>query len=927
MEVTPCTDRNNLLTSDSPVAGFHAPFTRTPTLLKSVTSLGLTLGLLSSCPLDAGTVVNADFSRDIVSGTNPGTNPAPVLYAGTGPAADSNTLWNDLQVPLSASGDSGANTIVHPLQFNNLTASDGAPTGIDIQLTSGFNASFNSTVALASSAASLQNDRLFSSAGQLATLKIQGLNPAKQYGLYFIGSGSFSTAFTVNSVVKTGSGNAYDGSWTEGGEFVSFNAITPSATGEIVVGIQDGTAPVDSFGVISGLQIVERPSPFIYANSATSTGGQFGATYPPSNLMNNGFTSPANTINTTADYLAAGNNYATASGTTAPFNLTFEFATPTDLYGLHVWNYIYRNGSTGGNTSDTFGVNSYTLTFYNGAGGTGSTIGSVYSGTLAKAKFNALNPAESVFFNSTYAAVRSVVMRVITNQGGTSFTGMDEVAFSGAPSTSASITSFTRSAPFVQRPATPTLNWSVTGDVTSLSISPGIGNILPLTSGGSGSISVSPIGEQTYTLTLNGTIQQTVSVVGLPAREKVHLYLCIGQSNMQGAGSPYDAALDSPVARVIKFGSRDSKEPLFVKGGHNLTLLDTTSSNVGMGLEFGKTLLASETDPEVVIGIINHALGSSAIEWWAPSVIDNKQVNPATGLNYYLYDEAVQRVNAATNFGVLKGVLWHQGEYNSGTNTSPNSDPNGYAARLQGLVTNLRNSFSNPSLPFICGKFVPATWTYADGSPGAFTGLPYRSTVEAALADLPNQRTNTFCVDNNGLRGRSDQLIHFDAYSQRLLGQRYASAMIGFYSDPLKLFLGGYLGPVQLTNPALADPHADPDHDGRDNLIEYAFLTNPVVPEAGPPATLNNVIVPGEGTFPALTFLQRTDTEAPRYTVEVSNDLVNWQGNVSGEPAVTLQAGNAIDHGNGTATVTIRHVIPLSAGSSKRFLRVRVSQP
>lgn len=884
------------------------------------------IGLLTSCPIKAWIVVNADFSRDVVSGSNPGPNPASVLYAGIGPAPDSNTLWNDLKISLSAIGDTGTNTIVHPIQFNNLTASDGSPTSIDIQLTSGFNASFNGSAAAATSAASLQNDRVFPKSGQLATLKILGLNPSKLYGLYFIGASGYSTAFTVNSVSKVATGNNHDGTWTEGGEFASFNSVSPSATGEIVVSIQDGAAPIDSFGVIAGLQIVERPSQFIYASSATSTGGQFEATYPPSNLMNNAFTSPANTINTTADYLASGNNYATLSGTTAPFNLTCEFSTPTDLYGLHVWNYIYRNGTNGG-ALDISGVNSYTLTFHSGAGGTGATIGTVFSGTLAKAKFNALNPAESAFFPSTYTAVRSVVMRVLSNHGSTAFTGMNELAFSGVPSTSGSITSFTSSAPFVQRPATPTLNWSVTGDVTSLSISPGIGDVLPLTSGGSGSISISPLGEQTYTLTLNGTIQQAVSVVGLPTKQKVHLYLCIGQSNMQGAGAPYDSTLDAPVSRVVKFGSRDGNEPVFIKGAHNLTLPGASNNNVGMGLEFGKTLLASETDPEVVIGLINHALGSSAIQWWAPGVIDNKQVNPITGLNHYLYDEAILRVNAALSHGVLKGVLWHQGEYNCGSSTNPDSDPNGYAARIQGLVTNLRNSFSKPSLPFICGKFVPATWTYADGTPGAFTGLPYRATVEAALTDLPNRRTNTFCVDNNGLRGRSDQLIHFDAYSQRILGQRYAAAMLNLQSDPQKLYLGGYLTPEQLANATLTDPQGDIDQDGRKNFLEYAFLTNPVIPDPGSPVTAGNVSVPGEGTFPALTFLQRTDTDAPRYTVEVSDDLVNWQGNVEGQPAVTVQVGPAIDHGNGSSTVTIRDLAPLSSGSSERFLRVRVSQP
>ncbi|OYV00687.1 MAG: hypothetical protein CFE26_23690, partial [Verrucomicrobiales bacterium VVV1] len=176
---------------------------------------------------------------------------APVLYAGTGPATDSNTLWNDLKISLSAVGDTGTNTIVHPIQFNNLTASDGTPTSIDIQLTSGFNASFNGTAASTSSVASLQNDRVFPKSGQLATLKIQGLNPSKLYGLYFIGASSYSTAFTVNSLSKVAAGNNHDGTWTEGGEFVSFNSVSPSATGEIVVGIQDGAAPIDSFGVIA----------------------------------------------------------------------------------------------------------------------------------------------------------------------------------------------------------------------------------------------------------------------------------------------------------------------------------------------------------------------------------------------------------------------------------------------------------------------------------------------------------------------------------------------------------------------------------------------------------------------------------------------------------------------------------------------------
>lgn len=513
---------------------------------------------------------------------------------------------------------------------------------------------------------------------------------------------------------------------------------------------------------------------FRYADSVTTTGGQFSSSYPPSNLMNNAFTSAQNVIDTTVDYLAAGNNYATVSGKTSNFDLVFAFKQPTKVDGMYVWNYVYRNGSAGA-TSTSSGVKSYTLTFFSGSGATGSVIGNVVSGTLSAARYNARNVAQTIKFATTYANVRSVVMHIVSNYGSTAFTGMNELAFSAeAPD----ILSFTSSVPFAQRPATPTLSWAVTGSITSLQITPNIGDVRALTRNGVGSTSISPLGEQTYTLVLNGAVQKSVSVVGLPMKSKVFLYLLIGQSNMQGAGSPYSATLDAPHPRVVKFGSRNGLEPIFVKGGHPLTMLESVAGPIGMGVEFGKTTIAAQSDPEIVVVLINHAMGSSAIQWWAPGVVDNKQVNPLTGLNYRLYDEAVARVNAASNYGVLKGVLWHQGEYNAADQTDPLSDPDGYSARLQDLVRNLRASFSNPNLPFVCGKFVPASWVDGSGGTVTFSGLPHRSTVEAALMSLPTQVPSTACINNDGLRGNADNLIHFDAYSQRLLGQRYAAAMM-----------------------------------------------------------------------------------------------------------------------------------------------------
>jgi hypothetical protein len=531
---------------------------------------------------------------------------------------------------------------------------------------------------------------------------------------------------------------------------------------------------------------------FRYADAVTTTGGQFSASYPPANLINNGFIAPTNTINTTVTYLAAGNNYATANGTTANFNLTFNFNAAVDLSSMHVWNYVYRTAAGAG--SGTAGVNAYTLTFYSATDGAGSVIGT-YSGNLNMAVFNAVIPAQTVNFGATNVAVRSVVMRVTSNYGGT-FTGLSELAFetAGAVPPSA-ITAFTASTNLVTYSNTVTLSWQVAGAVTNLAIDNGVGSVLNRTTNGVGNIQLAPTnGLVTYTLTANGTVSNSVTLIGLPAKENLHIYLLIGQSNMEGFGTSYDAALDAPQPRVLQFGSRDGMESLWLEAHHPLTSLTAGVSSIGMGLEFAKTLLASNAHPDVVICLINHAKGTTAIQWWAPGVMDNKQTNPVTGLNYYLYDEAVKRVTNAAVYGVVKGVLWHQGEYNANSNSNPSPEPNLYAQRLQSLVDNLRRDLGVPGLPFVCGKLMPGY---------NFTGDP--ATVEAALADLPNQRFNTDCVDNAGLTPRADQLIHFDAVSQRELGRRYAAKMFAIYaamSGPPPLTFGMGINQMLLAWPA-----------------------------------------------------------------------------------------------------------------------------
>jgi hypothetical protein len=211
--------------------------------------------------LSAAVVVNVDFSRDI-SGQNPGTNPADVVYSSTGPAPDTGTVWNDFSISLPATGDDGTQSIAHPVTFSNLSASDGSATAIDVTLTSGFYRSFNSTAAASSNDQdALQNERVFSRNSNTGIITISGLDSSLTYDLYFIAS-SFNTTFNVGAATASALGtiNTVDGTlvWTAGGHYASLAGISPNISGEIAIGV---TGNGQANGAIAGMQVVAIPEP------------------------------------------------------------------------------------------------------------------------------------------------------------------------------------------------------------------------------------------------------------------------------------------------------------------------------------------------------------------------------------------------------------------------------------------------------------------------------------------------------------------------------------------------------------------------------------------------------------------------------------------------------------------------------------------
>lgn len=229
--------------------------------------------------------------------------------------------------------------------------------------------------------------------------------------------------------------------------------------------------------------------------------------------------------------------------------------------------------------------------------------------------------------------------------------------------------------------------------------------------------------------------------------EAFHLYLLVGQSNMAGRGQVEAQDKEAhPRVFALDRGNKwiPATDPIH---------FDKPIAGVGPGLTFGKTM--ANHDPSVRIGLIPCAAGGSPITVWKRGGYwEQTKSNP--------YDDALDRTRTAMVDGILKGILWHQGESDSNQN-----DAELYEGRLVALISALRMDLGTPGVPF----------TFATLGDYFVEGNPWAQIVNGALGRIPQQAKHTACVNSGGLGHKGDDL-HFSAEAARELGRRYAEAII-----------------------------------------------------------------------------------------------------------------------------------------------------
>jgi len=223
------------------------------------------------------------------------------------------------------------------------------------------------------------------------------------------------------------------------------------------------------------------------------------------------------------------------------------------------------------------------------------------------------------------------------------------------------------------------------------------------------------------------------------------LYILIGQSNMAGRGPITDELKNESNDRVFMF----TKDLKWVLAKHPLHFDKPKVAGVGPGLAFG--IQMANAYPDKKIGLIPCAVGGTPIEHWLPGAYDKST-------DTHPWDDAVARITEAMKYGTIKGVIWHQGESNSGPEKAKV-----YLAQLTELIARVRALVGNPNLPFIVGELGRYRPVYAN--------------INTELAKLPAQVPFTAVATSEGLVHKGDT-THFIGASAEELGKRFAVQML-----------------------------------------------------------------------------------------------------------------------------------------------------
>ena len=254
-----------------------------------------------------------------------------------------------------------------------------------------------------------------------------------------------------------------------------------------------------------------------------------------------------------------------------------------------------------------------------------------------------------------------------------------------------------------------------------------------------------------------------------------HIYLAFGQSNMEGQGGieSQDRTVDSRFQVMWTANNGSCAGNRSSGNWYDATPpLASCNGKLGPADYFGRTMV-EKTDPQIKVGVIVVAVAGCSIKLfdkdsyksvtggdsWYTSRVNDYGGNP--------YGRLIEMATKAKQAGVIKGIIFHQGETDAGDGQWPSKVKRVYDNIIKQL------ELEDDDIPLLAGEVLR-------------TGVSKGANNN--IAKLPQQSRNFYVISSEGLTQplNDGQNVHFTSQEYRDLGKRYAEKMIEVLGDKLK---------------------------------------------------------------------------------------------------------------------------------------------
>jgi hypothetical protein len=245
-----------------------------------------------------------------------------------------------------------------------------------------------------------------------------------------------------------------------------------------------------------------------------------------------------------------------------------------------------------------------------------------------------------------------------------------------------------------------------------------------------------------------------------------HIYICIGQSNMEGNPRPEAQDLENVSPRYLTMQSVDCGDNKMGEWRTAVPPLARCSTGLTPADYFGRTMVQNLPE-DVKVGVVMVAVAGCSIDMfdkdkcasytasaadWMKNIANEYGGNP--------YNRLIELCKKAQQDGVIKGILLHQGESNTNDENWPANVKKVYDDILSDL------GLEAGSIPLLAGEVVSAD------QKGVCAGH------NNVIQKLPETLPQAIVIPAYGCPAGRDRL-HFNVKGVRELGRRYAGAMLG----------------------------------------------------------------------------------------------------------------------------------------------------